>query len=48
MLSIIVKQFWKASNGNIHILHNNDDNIYLKTEKADFLQRFAKAQCQAF
>ena len=48
MLKIIVKQFWKASNSNIHFLQNNDDNIYLKTEKANFLQRFAKAQCQAF
>ena len=48
MFKIIVKQFWKASNSNIHFLQNNDDNIYLRAEKANFLQRFAKAQCQAF
>ena len=48
MFKIIVKQFWKASNSNIHFLQNNDDKFLSKTEKANFLQRFAKAQCQAF
>ena len=33
MFKIIVKQFWKASNSNIHFLQNNDDNIYQKQKK---------------